>query len=688
MSDQQEYLKNIISHTLTSYDLEEAIRNITLELGKLFNADRVHFRLYDEEMEIFSEVIEEYRKSENAASAKGKMIYPQEFDQYLKDILLKEKHIFVIDDINAPEYPESFKKLFKSLDINNEIVFPVFYLDKLESAFFITNTESKELLSIQNLERLMPVARDLSIGTHLFKVQNSLAKTVEYEKILREIIMEVRSYERPQQVFEYLANRLADLYAVNRAAHLQVDSEGNFTVIFEATRENLSELKGQTIFTPESFRELTAHMEYKIVVINDIEQLENHKLKQYLSDNNIQAFMLYPLEEILPMAGGKKITDRIMLCSSVPRKWTKEEIENLELIAGTIAIVYSDILRKKEVKEIQETFLASLIHDLRSPLLGEQKALEFLMSRKPDTPIQEIAAYHSDMYATNEDLLNIINNLLGVYSLELGHKEVETELSHINKIIDNAVRSIKRLADENEDTINVHTQEKLSEIKMDPDEIKRVIINLISNAIKHNPKGISIEVSAEQRENDILLSVSDNGVGIPESERVKIFQIISPYLYKDNFMFETDSLPIKIIIAEDDILYRKALKDFFQEDPCFKVIGEAKDGQTAVRLAKELTPDVIIMDLGLPVMSGIEATAKIKEDKPYIKVMVLTAHENQNEAVESLAAGATAYVNKDIEMKHLKTIIETVNKGAIWVSPLIGRKVLSEAIKCYKKCED
>lgn len=153
-------------------------------------------------------------------------------------------------------------------------------------------------------------------------------------------------------------------------------------------------------------------------------------------------------------------------------------------------------------------------------------------------------------------------------------------------------------------------------------------------------------------------------------------------------MLETTPLPIKIIIVEDDILYGKALKAFFQEEPYFKVIGETKDGQTAVSMAKNLDPDIIIMDLGLPVMSGIEATVKIKEDKPYIKVMVLTSHESQNEALESLAAGATAYVNKDIDMNHLKVIVETVNKGAVWISPLIGRKILSEAIKCYKSCED
>ena len=121
-------------------------------------------------------------------------------------------------------------------------------------------------------------------------------------------------------------------------------------------------------------------------------------------------------------------------------------------------------------------------------------------------------------------------------------------------------------------------------------------------------------------------------------------------------MYITDSAsPIEIIVVEDDSLYRKVVTDFLKEDPSFKVTGEAKDGQTAVKLAKELKPDVIIMDLGLPVMSGIEATVKIKECNPSIKVIALTSHVNKDEAVESLAAGATAYVNKDINLKNSPT---------------------------------
>ncbi|EKE04630.1 MAG: two-component sensor histidine kinase [uncultured bacterium] len=522
--NKQEYLKDIIIHTLTSDSLDEAIRNITMELGKLFNADRVHFRFFDESLQSFSEAIEEYRKNENIPSVKGKMIYPKEFDIFLKDKLTAQDHIFIIDDINAPEYSESFKQLFKNLDINNEIIFPIFYLNKLESAFFITNTESPELLSRQNLDFLLPVAKQLSIGTHLFELNERLNKTAGYEKIIREAVIEVRAYDNPEKVFEYLVNRLADLYSVNRVSHLHLDPYRNLTVLYEALRDNIRELKGETIFTAKSFKEIAGHIEESIIVINDINQIKNTEIRDCLDKDDIKAFMLYPFEVFTPLMGVKKIEDRILVCSNVPRKWSAQDIEALKLIIGTIMIIYVDIRNRNEIREIEETFIASLVHDLKSPLYGEQKALEFIMSRKPDTNIQSITPYLNDMYMTNEELLRLITNLLTVYSLELGQHELKKEPSNINKIIDNAVRSMKPLADDNESRINVDTQEKLVEIGMDPDEIKRVFANLISNAIKHNPKGIEINISAKRTDDEILLSVSDNGVGISESDKPKMFQ--------------------------------------------------------------------------------------------------------------------------------------------------------------------
>jgi DNA-binding NarL/FixJ family response regulator len=149
-------------------------------------------------------------------------------------------------------------------------------------------------------------------------------------------------------------------------------------------------------------------------------------------------------------------------------------------------------------------------------------------------------------------------------------------------------------------------------------------------------------------------------------------------------MYKDYSPPIKTIIVENENLYRKVLKDFLQGDSNFKIVGDVKDGQTAVFLAEELRPDIIIMDLRLTVISGIEATKIIKETNPSIKIIALTSHSNKNEAIESLMAGASAYVNKDINLQHFKMIIQTINNGAIWLSPVLGCEVFSKVRKYLK----
>ncbi|MEI7474178.1 MAG: GAF domain-containing sensor histidine kinase [bacterium] len=521
---QHEYLIDIITKTLTSDNLDEAIRNISLELGKLFNADRVHFRFYDDNLETFSAVIEEYRKNENVASAKGKMIYPKEFDVYLKEKLDIQDHIFILDDINRPEYSDLFKELFNSLNIKNEIVLPIYYKNKLESAFFITNTESSEFISEENLDFLIPIARQISIGTHLFKINNLLNKKAEYDKILREAVINVRLYDNPEDVFIYLVNKLSDLFNVNMVLNLNIDTYENYIVLYEALKNDKEQLKGKLLFSSETFRMLEHSDKSSIIVVNDIKEIENNELQNLLSGNQIKAFMLYPIEEILPIKGEKKIKERIMVCSDIPRKWSYQDIEALKLIIGTISIIYIDIINRKEISEIEETFIASLVHDLKSPIYAEQKGLEFIISRKPDTTLSKVSPYLIDMYNTNEELLRLITNLLTVYSMELGQHELKKEPANINKIIDDSIRTIKALAEDNEDSITKNIQENLCDIYIDPDEIKRVITNLISNAIKHNAKGIEIDVIAEKKENEILISIKDNGSGISEKEKANIFQ--------------------------------------------------------------------------------------------------------------------------------------------------------------------
>lgn len=128
----------------------------------------------------------------------------------------------------------------------------------------------------------------------------------------------------------------------------------------------------------------------------------------------------------------------------------------------------------------------------------------------------------------------------------------------------------------------------------------------------------------------------------------------------------------RLFMVEDHKLLRVGLKAIFDEYENLQVVGEAEDGEEAIKLVDEVKPDVILMDIGLPKMDGIQATKIIKEKYPDMKVVVLTSHTDENEVMAAIAAGANAYAMKDIKTEYLIMVIESVKEGAIWLDPQIA----------------
>jgi DNA-binding NarL/FixJ family response regulator len=135
---------------------------------------------------------------------------------------------------------------------------------------------------------------------------------------------------------------------------------------------------------------------------------------------------------------------------------------------------------------------------------------------------------------------------------------------------------------------------------------------------------------------------------------------------------------IKILLVEDHLLTRIGLMTVISRMKDFKVIGEAENGEEAIRKVDELHPDVVLMDVGMPIMDGIEASRKIKEKHSDVEIVMLTSHDNERDIFASLAAGAGGYCLKDVEPERLYTAIRSVKAGDVWLDSTIASKVLRQ----------
>ncbi len=133
---------------------------------------------------------------------------------------------------------------------------------------------------------------------------------------------------------------------------------------------------------------------------------------------------------------------------------------------------------------------------------------------------------------------------------------------------------------------------------------------------------------------------------------------------------------IRIVIAEDYTILREGLKSLFSSEPDFEIVGEAEDGMTAIRLVEEFKPDLILTDISMPRMTGMEAIREIKKVSPKTKVLVLTVHKAEEYVHATFLAGADGYALKDSTSHELVTAIRMVLAGNPYLSPGISSKAI------------
>jgi len=144
----------------------------------------------------------------------------------------------------------------------------------------------------------------------------------------------------------------------------------------------------------------------------------------------------------------------------------------------------------------------------------------------------------------------------------------------------------------------------------------------------------------------------------------------------------------RVLLAEDHTIVRKGLRSLLDKETGIEVVGEAEDGRKAIVKAEKLHPDVVVMDIAMPGLNGLEATRQIKKRFPDIKIIILTMHTNEEYVLQTLKAGASGYLVKKAAPAELISAINAINKGNSFLSPSISRTVIDEYLRRSKEISE
>lgn len=146
--------------------------------------------------------------------------------------------------------------------------------------------------------------------------------------------------------------------------------------------------------------------------------------------------------------------------------------------------------------------------------------------------------------------------------------------------------------------------------------------------------------------------------------------------------------PIRILVVDDHALVREGVKSLLQSIPQIRVIGEAEDGIGAIDQARKLRPDVVLMDIGMPRMTGVEATRHIREELPSVQVVALTIHDSEEYLFQMLRAGATGYVLKKAHPSEMLAAIEAAMRQETYLTPAMAKGLVTDYMRRVGEGED
>lgn len=138
---------------------------------------------------------------------------------------------------------------------------------------------------------------------------------------------------------------------------------------------------------------------------------------------------------------------------------------------------------------------------------------------------------------------------------------------------------------------------------------------------------------------------------------------------------------IRLLVADDHKIFRQGIKKLLEEEPDLQVVGESADGRETVKRATELKPDIVLMDIAMANLNGLEATRQIKKALPETKVIMLTMHKNEEYVLQSFQAGASGYILKEGAVEELVSAIRSIHQDKSFLSPTVSKTLVDAYLR-------
>lgn len=424
---------------------------------------------------------------------------PKKALEYIKenkpDLILSD---FMMPEMNGIEFLSEAKKICE----NVSMILLTGYADKENAIKAINEVGIYKYIEKpwDNEDLLINIRNGIERSGLIFELNKKIdelsqakAQLVKYSQSLEEIVMQktadlVESNTKLSAIINYCAD---GIIIVSPNAKI-VQANPAFENITGLDRHLLEDKRLEELIFAEE---------------NRLNKITNEKKEVLLRDAAIKNFI-----------NDKKIPVEI---NFAPILSDKTEETNYVGVVRNVSL-------QKEMERLRDDFIATLTHDLRTPLLAAIQTLQFFI----DGSLGEIGDKQKTLLDTmkksNEDMLGLVNALLEVYKYESGKLNLCKTSFDLKHFIEECVAQIKALADKKNIEISIkYNDSEDAEIKADRNELRRVLLNLCGNALNHTKNGGAIEITASNKEGDLILSVKDNGIGIPKNDITKLFKRFS-----------------------------------------------------------------------------------------------------------------------------------------------------------------